>query len=141
MRAGRALVVGGGPAGRMAAEVQTRVETLSEVPGYVDFLFLADPEIDEASWSKAMAGDAPVWLDAVIAAASEWPWEASVLHERTFALCEELGANRKKFQAPIRVAVTGRTVGPPLFESMEILGQDEVLRRLRSARERAGAAG
>jgi len=88
-----------------------------------------------------MAGDAPVWLDAVIAAASEWPWEASVLHERTFALCEELGANRKKFQAPIRVAVTGRTVGPPLFESMEILGQDEVLRRLRSARERAGAAG
>jgi len=130
-----------GTFGRMAAEVQTRVETLSEVPGYVDFLFLADPEIDEASWSKAMAGDAPVWLDAVIAAASEWPWEASVLHERTFALCEELGANRKKFQAPIRVAVTGRTVGPPLFESMEILGQDEVLRRLRSARERAGAAG
>ena len=51
------------------------------------------------------------------------------------------GEYRKKFQAPIRVAVTGRTVGPPLFESMEILGQDEVLRRLRSARERAGAAG
>lgn len=130
-----------GTFGRIAGEVQTRVETLSEVPGYVDFLFLAEPEIDEASWAKAMVLDAPAWLDAVIAAASDWPWEASELHERTFALCAELGANRKKFQAPIRVAVTGRTVGPPLFESMEILGRDEVLRRLRSARERMGAAG
>jgi glutamyl-tRNA synthetase len=127
-----------GTFGRIASEVQTRVETLSEVPGYVDFLFLEDPEIDEASWNKAMVPDAPAWLDAVIAAAAEWPWEAAALHERTFALCEELGASRKKFQAPIRVAITGRSVGPPLFESMEILGRDEVLRRLRAARERLG---
>ena len=127
-----------GTFGRMAAEVQTRVETLSEVPGYVDFLFLEDPEIDEASWTKAMVPDAPAWLDAVIAAAQDWPWEAALLHERTFALCEEVGASRKKFQAPIRVAITGRSVGPPLFESMEVLGRDEVLRRLRSARERLG---
>ena len=37
-------------------------------------------------------------------------------------LAEELGASRKKFQAPVRVAVTGRSVGPPLFESMERAG-------------------
>jgi glutamyl-tRNA synthetase len=37
-----------------------------------------------------------------------------------------------KAQAPIRVAITGRTVGPPLYEAMELLGRDEVLRRLRS---------
>jgi glutamyl-tRNA synthetase len=39
-----------------------------------------------------------------------------------------------KAQAPVRVAVTGRTVGPPLFESLEVLGSDETLRRLRAAR-------
>jgi glutamyl-tRNA synthetase len=37
-----------------------------------------------------------------------------------------------KAQAPVRVAVTGRTVGPPLFESLELLGRDETLRRLRA---------
>ena len=36
-----------------------------------------------------------------------------------------------KAQAPVRVAVTGRTVGPPLFESLEVMGRDETLRRLR----------
>ena len=43
-----------------------------------------------------------------------------------------------KAQAPVRVAVTGRSVGPPLFESLEVLGQDETLRRLRLARDRLG---
>ena len=121
---------------RIAADVQVRAETLAEVPGQVDFLFLAEPEIDEASWAKAMVADAGTWLDAVIEATADWPWQAPELHERTFALAEELGVGRKRFQAPIRVAVTGRSVGPPLFESMEILGREEVLRRLRSARER-----
>lgn len=120
----------------IAAEVQTRVETLAEVPGYVDFLFMEDPEIIEADWNKAMVPDAPGWLDAVMNGVAQWPFEAASLHERTFALAEELGANRRKFQAPIRVALTGRRVGPPLFESMALLGREEVLRRLQSARAR-----
>ncbi|MHB1139055.1 MAG: glutamate--tRNA ligase [Microthrixaceae bacterium] len=122
-------------------EVQTRVETLAEVPGYVDFVFLESPEIDEAAWNKAMVADAPGWLDAVIAALAEWPWEAPVLHERFMALAEELGANRRKFQAPVRVALTGRSVGPPLFESMVVMGRDEVLTRLRDARARLDDGG
>ncbi|MFZ4670294.1 MAG: glutamate--tRNA ligase [Microthrixaceae bacterium] len=120
----------------IAGEVQTRVETLAEVPGYVDFLFLADPEIDERSWDKAMVPEAAGWLDAVIDGVGEWPWQSSELYERTMALAETLGASRKKFQAPVRVAVTGRSVGPPLFESMAILGRDECLRRLGTARAR-----
>ncbi len=126
---------------RMLPEVQTRVETLSEAPGYVDFLFLADPDIDQKSWDKAMVADAAGWLDAVIAGVGEWPWSAAELHERFMALAEELGANRRKFQAPVRVALTGRSVGPPLFESMEVMGRDEVLRRLTAARERLGSGG
>ncbi|MFV0315354.1 MAG: glutamate--tRNA ligase [Microthrixaceae bacterium] len=123
---------------QIAPEVQTRVETLAEVPGYVDFLFMEDPEITQADWDKAMVPDAARWLDALITGLGEWPFDAESLHTRTFTLAEELGANRRKFQAPIRVALTGRRVGPPLFESMSILGRDEVLRRLGSAREHLG---
>ncbi|MEZ5348130.1 MAG: glutamate--tRNA ligase [Microthrixaceae bacterium] len=122
----------------IAPEVQTRVETLAEVPGYVDFLFLEEPEIVEADWDKAMVPDAAGWLDAMISRMGDWSFDAETLHTNTFALAEELGANRRKFQAPIRVAVTGRRVGPPLFESMAILGREEVQRRLGAARKRLG---
>lgn len=126
---------------RIAGDVQVRAETLADVPGSVDFLFLTDPEIDEDSWQKAMVPDAASWLEAVAVAAADWPWEAAALHERTFALADDLGANRRRFQAPIRVALTGRSVGPPLFESMEVLGREEALRRLTVARERLGDEG
>ena len=125
----------------MLPEVQTRVETLSEVPGYVDFLFVDEPEVDQKAWDKAMVPDAAGWLDAVIVAAEDWPWQAEALHERFMALAEELGANRRKFQAPVRVALTGRSVGPPLFEAMVVLGRDPTLARLRAARARLGAGG
>ena len=46
-----------------------------------------------------------------------------------------------KAQAPIRVAVTGKRVGPPLFESLEVLGRDETLRRIGAALERVAASG
>ena len=88
-----------------------------------------------------MVSDAAGWLDAVIAGVQEWPWTAEQLHERFMALAEELGANRRKFQAPVRVALTGRSVGPPLFESMVVLGRDRVLDRLRRAREGLGEGG
>lgn len=125
---------------QLLPEVQTRVETLSEVPGYVDFLF-AEPEMEQKAWDKAMVPDARGWLDAVIAAAADWPWEAEQLHERFMALAEELDANRRKFQAPVRVALTGRSVGPPLFESMVVLGRETTLARLRGARAALGPEG
>ncbi|MEX0768083.1 MAG: glutamate--tRNA ligase [Microthrixaceae bacterium] len=117
-------------------EVQTRVETLAEVPGYVDFLFLQDPEFDEAAWTKAMVADSPIWLSACIEGLAQWGWTAPELYESFMALAEQMGANRRKFQAPVRVAITGRSVGPPLFESMQILGRPEVLRRLQVALSR-----
>jgi glutamyl-tRNA synthetase len=122
----------------LAPEVQTRVETLAEVPPYVDFLFTDGPQIDEADWARAMVPEAGGWLEALAKGLAEWPFDAETLHERTFALAEDLGANRRRFQAPLRVALTGRRVGPPLFESMALLGRDEVLRRVTAARERLG---
>lgn len=123
----------------MAPLVQERVKLLSEVPGYVDFLFLPDAPVDEASWEKVMvkAPDlAASVLDHALAAFAECPWEAAHLEPALFSYSDEHGVAKGKVQAPVRVAVTGRTVGPPLFESLEVLGRDESLRRITAARAR-----
>jgi glutamyl-tRNA synthetase len=66
-------------------------------------------------------------------------WKRDDLHAATLALGEGVGRKLGKAQAPIRVAVTGRRVGPPLFEAMEVLGPDRTLSRLQRALERATA--
>jgi glutamyl-tRNA synthetase len=124
---------------RMAPLVQERVAVLGEVPAMVDFLFLEAPVIDEDAWKTVAADDgAPAILDGAIEAYGRATWGAVALHEATQALAEQVGRKLGKAQAPIRVAVTGRRVGPPLFESLEALGRDVVLARLRAARGRLG---
>jgi glutamyl-tRNA synthetase len=122
----------------IAPHVQERARLLSEVPGVVDFLF-AKPHVDEAAWVKTMTGDAaPVaasMLDAVLGA-KDVEWTADALKGVVEAAGTANGLKLGKAQAPIRVAVTGRTVGPPLFESLEALGQDETIARISAARDR-----
>jgi glutamyl-tRNA synthetase len=120
----------------MAPHVQTRVVRLDEVPGYVDFLLLPEPEFDEASWAKAMKPPAGELLVEVIAAYSSVPWEADALKAALEEIGTRHGQKLGKAQAPVRVAVTGRTVGPPLFESLEQLGRESTLARLQAASER-----
>ena len=124
---------------KIAPLVQTRVVTMSEVPAMVDFLFLEDPAIDQAAWDKTMAAEfaADVLKHCMSEFAScEWNHDAlkTILESWTEAKELKLG----KTQAPIRVAMTGRTVGPPLFESIEILGRDETIRRLQNSLSRLG---
>ena len=125
---------------RMAPLVQERVVTLAEAPPMVDFLF-GEPVVDETAWEKAMVKgpNAVELLQRASAAYLECVWDAATLHDITLAVGEELGMKLGKAQAPIRVAVTGRTVGPPLFESLEALGREETLGRLSRALQRLGA--
>jgi glutamyl-tRNA synthetase len=120
---------------RIAPVVQERVSTLSEVPAMVDFLFLEDPPVDPDSWQKSIGRDevAPLILQAALNAYATCDWTRDVLHEVTSRIGEANGRTLGKAQAPIRVAVTGKRVGPPLFESLEVLGRDETLRRLKAA--------
>lgn len=122
----------------LAPVVQERVTTLAEVPEWVDFLFVDEPAIDEASWKKALKlGDAVAGiLDGAMAAYAAAPWRAEDLLDLTRELAEGLALKLGRAQAPIRVAVMGRDVGPPLFESMQVLGRERVLERLRAARAR-----
>lgn len=120
----------------MAAFVQVRVSMLSEAPGVVDFMFLPEPQFDEASLSKALAVEGASGLVAdTINAYSVCEWTTETLKTEFEQVAERYGLKLGKAQAPVRVAVTGRTVGPPLFEALELLGRDEVVRRLRALPE------
>lgn len=135
---------------RMAPVLQLRATTLAEVAPQLDFLMLRDPVIDEDAWAKTMTADVGPLLDAVIttfeSSTLEWRGfadpgeEISPLAAAVFAEGEGLGLNRRKTQAPVRLAVSGRAVGPPLFESIEVLGRAESVRRLRAARSRLGGS-
>ncbi len=121
----------------MAPLVQSRVTLLAEAPDYVDFLFMADPPDIADDWVKGMRlADAPDVLDDTIEAWTNSSWDAVALKEAFDALAEARGLKPGKAGGPVRVAVTGRTVGPPLYEAVELLGRDETLRRLRQARAR-----
>ncbi len=114
---------------KVAELAQTRIAVLSEIVPNVDFLFLDEPEHDEAAWEKAKK-DASI-LPAVIEAFEALPnWNAVALKETLVAVGESHGLKLGKAQAPVRVAVTGRSVGLPLFESLEVLGRSRTLRRL-----------
>lgn len=121
----------------LAPLVQERVRTLGEVPAWVDFLFLDEPAMDEKSWAKAMGRpEAAAVLDGTMQALATCHWDAETLHEAVRAVGEVQGLGLSKAQAPVRVALTGRSVGPPLFESMVVLGRETTLARLEAARGR-----
>jgi glutamyl-tRNA synthetase len=122
----------------MAPLVQTRVAVMAEVVPMVDFLFLAEPPIDEQSFTKTFSAESAVTtLNDIAAAFESIEWTAERIKVAVEAVGERHGIKLGKMQAPLRVAVTGRTVGPPLFEPIELLGRDETLRRIRSAISRA----
>lgn len=117
----------------LAPHAQTRIALLAEIVPNVDFAFLDQPIVDEAAWAKAMKEGAADLLGAALAAFEAAPWQAEALKSALEAVGAERGLKLGKAQAPIRVAVTGRSVGLPLFESLEVLGRDRTLARLRSA--------
>ncbi|MFI7549650.1 glutamate--tRNA ligase [Micromonospora sediminimaris] len=121
----------------VAPLAQTRIAVLSEIVPNVDFLFVDSPLIDEAAWTKAMKEGSADLLDAAIAAFEAVDsWDAETLKATLEAVGAERGLKLGKAQAPVRVAVTGRTVGLPLFESLEVLGRERALTRMRAARVR-----
>jgi glutamyl-tRNA synthetase len=130
----------------IAPHIMERLERLGDAPGLVDFLFLgdgADPELDQAAWDKAVKPD---WTASFLsdvteafAAFADGDWNHETLKATMEALMLPYEIKLGKAQALPRVAVTGRAVGPPLFEAMEVLGQAETVRRMRGAVTRLGA--
>ncbi|MEC9338071.1 MAG: glutamate--tRNA ligase family protein [Actinomycetota bacterium] len=121
---------------QVAPLIQERTRVLSDGPPQLDFFFLDAPEIDQSSWEKVMVSDeAALILEAVHNAFVEIEWEVDVLHDALRVIGDTYNMKLGKAQAPVRVAVTGRSVGPPLFESMHALGRDTVVTRIAAARK------
>jgi glutamyl-tRNA synthetase len=114
--------------------VQERVQTLVEGVELIRFLLVDEPgfAVDEAAAAKILNADGR----GVVAAAAQAldgvdDWQASSLEQALkAALVDGLGLKPRLAFGPVRVAVTGRTVSPPLFESMELLGRERSLARL-----------
>ncbi|WP_225846439.1 glutamate--tRNA ligase [Streptomyces sp. HPF1205] len=123
----------------IAPHAQTRLTVLSDITANVDFLFLDTPVEDEASWAKAMKEGSRELLRTAREKLAGADWSApEPLKEAVLAAGEEHGLKLGKAQAPVRVAVTGRTIGLPLFESLQVLGRERTLARIDAALEKLG---
>ena len=121
----------------VAEMLQTRIVVLSDAWNLIRFLYVPNDrfEVDEAAARKNLKADTQEVVDASIAAleaVGEWNTE-SIEAALKGALIDRLELKPRKAFGPVRVAVTGSHVSPPLFESLELLGRELTLERLRSA--------
>ncbi|MEU4341730.1 glutamate--tRNA ligase [Nocardia sp. NPDC023852] len=121
-----------------AAElVQTRIVVLSDAWELLRFLFAPSDQftIDPVAGAKNLGADATAVLQAAIAAVEPLTeWTAPALEDALkTALIDDLGLKPRKAFAPVRVAVTGSHISPPLYESLELLGRAVTVDRLRAA--------
>ncbi len=120
------------------AIVQDKAQTLAEVWPLIRFLFEV-PEVDEKAWRKVMKGDAQDLL--VVARetlGSASGFDAEAVERALSPLSERLKVKPGRIYQPIRVAITGGSVSPGIFESLAALGREESLTRIDAAIERLG---
>jgi glutamyl-tRNA synthetase len=118
--------------------VQTRIARLTEAAALLSFLLVppGDFTADPADAAKVLAAEVagPVLKAAEAALAGLEPWTAQAVEAALKqALVEELGLKPRAAFAPVRVAVTGRRISPPLYESIELLGRETAVQRLSQA--------
>ncbi len=117
--------------------VQERIQTLGQGVNLVRFLLVSEPEftVDEAAAAKQLGETGQQVLAAARPALEQlddWTYEA-IETALSATLVDGLGLKPRNAYGPLRVAITGSTVSPPLFESMEILGRERSLARLAAA--------
>jgi len=120
------------------AIAQEKAQTLSEVWPLIGFLF-DGPADDPRAWGKVMTPDARPLLEVALEAL--WgvePWDVATIEAALRGVVERAEAKPKQVFQPLRVAITGTTVSPGIFESLAVLGRDESLARIEQALERLG---
>jgi glutamyl-tRNA synthetase len=115
--------------------VQERMQRLDEIQGYAPAFFRDQIELDPDAVSKVLAkGGADRALEAAATALESLDeWTTERIEEALRGLLEELEMGARKVFQPVRVAVTGSVVSPPLFESLELIGRERSLERIRAA--------
>ncbi|MFQ5611054.1 MAG: glutamate--tRNA ligase [Anaerolineae bacterium] len=123
---------------KIAPSIQERLKTLADVVDLVDFFFLEElPPYDPAALipKKLAAADALQALGQARATLAGTPFEPGALESALRDLAKSLGFKAGQLFLPIRVAVCGKTVAPPLFDTLAVLGPEKVLQRLDKAIE------
>jgi glutamyl/glutaminyl-tRNA synthetase len=119
---------------------QERLKTLAEAPEAADFFFRELPEYAEKSVAKWLKQPgAAEYLSDLGAALMDAAWDAAAIEAVTREVGAKHGRERGDITHPVRVAVSGREVGPSLFDMMAVLGRERVLTRLSRAVELARA--
>jgi glutamyl-tRNA synthetase len=114
--------------------VRVRASTLADAAERVDFYFRPEPVLDEASVKKFLVPGVAAHLSAFAELLGQaTPFTAAALEERTNAWLAERGIAMKDVAQAVRVALTGRSAAPGLFEIVTVLGQPESVRRIRNA--------
>lgn len=116
----------------IAPFIQERMKVLTEAPEQARFLFVDVVEYDAGAWEKILTKpDARSALESALARlASLDEWQTDAIERSLRSMLEELELNARKGLQPLRVAITGSSISPPLFESMESLGRARTLARL-----------
>jgi glutamyl-tRNA synthetase len=127
---------------RIVPLVQERIDTLADFVPYAGFFFAGEVEYAPQAMPKLVAGGrSPVETAKALRTLLEehlepmLDWKAEAIEGALRAFLEASGWSTKELFMPVRVAVTGRTATPPLFETMEVLGKERCRRRLRRAAE------
>jgi len=121
-------------------QIRPRMQLLTEATDLVKPFFVADADLEIADDARAALKDnAPEVIDAALTALADVTWEAAEIEAALRgAIVDGMGIKPRLAFGPLRTAVSGRKVSPPLFESMEILGRESTLARLRSLRSSLG---
>ncbi len=131
--------VGRAPDDRLRAAcaiAQEKAQTLNEVWPLIGFLF-EEPQTDEKAWRKVMKdGALPLLQEALEALRGADSFDPEELESRLGRILAEHNVKPGKLYQPIRVAITGTSVSPGIFESLSVLGKDRATERLERAVER-----
>jgi glutamyl-tRNA synthetase len=118
------------------AIVQEKAQTLAEVWPLIRFLF-TEPVDDERAWRKAMNPEARPLLEAALASLKELDgFEPEAIEGALRELLERAGVKPREVFQPLRVAITGTTVSPGIFESLAALGREESISRIEASLSR-----
>lgn len=112
------------------AQVQERVVTLAEVPQHVDFFLSDQYPVDDAAVQKVITDVQRAFFGRVVGGLRTVEWTQEAIEGVIRGLMEEMQLKPKESIQPIRVAVTGRTASPGLFETVHLIGRERSLERL-----------
>ncbi len=120
--------------------IRERARTLVDAASDLEFYFRATPEMDDKARQKFLTAESAPRLKSLSSALAEvTSWTASTLEEAGKRFAEREGLELKHFAQAARVALTGRSASPPLFDVMAVLGREQTLARLARGIELAGA--